>query len=371
MYFQSHRESFLARNMLYNVSADRIAQTSINGTLQDETRLRKKETVSFPLLVKSKNVTTPRSIVYIHVGKTGGTTLEYVLRSSCEWYRDVRVKNKCFKERFSIQSKNESRLSHLVLNTVHIRGNNPAIRDASTFLITVRNPIARLVSSFDHDHVNNTRVIGGVLDRRNSFYKRCFPTAQVLADVLESNNQTDYCYQLGKKTVQGHGNTVINTHLFFNYENYAKMTTQKYPERELLVVRTEALWEDVTQLEVALGGSDQQFANLRSRVSSSFGSEKYPVFSHGSEKFSVRSQLSPRANQVICCFLFREIQVFVKLVQRATNLAESEKEKYTGLLYDDCGVPSKKTTTGNGYPIDFAWKKWATNGNICKSLNVV
>jgi hypothetical protein len=61
------------------------------------------------------------------------------------------------------------------------------------------------------------------------------------------------CYSLGIKTlVLGEGHTTQNTHLNLNYEFYASETIRKYPDREVLVVRTENLWDEIDHLNLAL-----------------------------------------------------------------------------------------------------------------------
>ena len=47
-----------------------------------------------PLHPQSSN----HSIVYVHVGKTGGTTLDQVLQANCRWYQAGFRRRKCLKE---------------------------------------------------------------------------------------------------------------------------------------------------------------------------------------------------------------------------------------------------------------------------------
>ena len=213
----------------------------------------------------------PRIIFYVHVGKTGGTTLNSVLQSNCRLYSKSGAK-KCISN-FQRMQKNESKLSSMVEKTMHIKGRPAHFKPkrpgdkVTTFLFTVRNPITRAVSGFDMTNPKNERRKGSNVT--NFFYFKCFPMAQVLAEVLEnSTSETDnLCYPLGKNTLQGGlGTTNIAKDAYqlkFNYGAFTNLTIQKYPSKEIFVVRTEALWEDMADLEVALGGSHEQFENVK------------------------------------------------------------------------------------------------------------
>ena len=310
----------------------------------------------------------PRIIFYVHVGKTGGTTLSSVLRANCELYSKSGAQ-KCISN-FQRMQKNESKLSSMVQKAMHINGRPARFTTkrpgdkVTTFLFTVRNPITRAVSGFD---MNNPKNSGGKHSNvTHFFYFKCFPTAQVLAEVLEnSTSETDnLCYPLGKYTLQGGlGTTNVLRDAYqlkFNYGAFANLTIQKYPSKEIFVVRTEALWEDMADLEVALGGSHEQFENVKN-IKEDYGSSKY----------SSKSRLTARGKQVLCCFLFRENEIFVELVQRAANLAESEKAQYIDRLYDDCGITSEGAALGVDLPTDFSWSDWVQRGKTCRSLNVV
>jgi hypothetical protein len=153
-------------------------------------------------------------------------------------------------------------------------GDKDFIRDnATSFLFTVRNPIARAISSFNFGHLNNNKRLDSYTKHLKSiFYEKCFPTIEDLAMVLKNgtwfnisksfevqdyrnpnNTNTIDCYSLGIKTlVLGEGHTTQNTHLNLNYEFYASETIRKYPDREVLVVRTENLWDEIDHLNLAL-----------------------------------------------------------------------------------------------------------------------
>jgi hypothetical protein len=48
-------------------------------------------------------------LIYVHVGKTGGTTLAYVLRSNCYWYGDIERKKTATERWVAKRNKDSTR----------------------------------------------------------------------------------------------------------------------------------------------------------------------------------------------------------------------------------------------------------------------
>jgi Sulfotransferase family len=138
-------------------------------------------------IIKSSNA--ERSILYVHVGKTGGTSLDVALLSNCRWYHYSSSRKRCFDNFHKISNNSnittrggESVLSTLTNFTMHCRAWNDfhrGVHHTTSFLFTVRNPIHRAVSAFDMGRNANPSGAGG-RRRKVRFYEECFPTAEDL-----------------------------------------------------------------------------------------------------------------------------------------------------------------------------------------------
>lgn len=95
--------------------------------------------------------------------------------------------------------------------------------------------------------------------------------------------------------MKGNGDPANALHLKFNYQFYLQKTIQQYPNKEVLVIRTEELWEDVESINRALNGTSDEIA----------WSKGYKA-THGSEKYKVKSGLFSEGKVTICCFLHNE-----------------------------------------------------------------
>ena len=127
-----------------------------------------------------------RKILYLHVGKTGGATLDKIFRSNCE-YKSKKLR--CLSE---LPEHHESVLSHLTKYTVHVKPWKKLrqFADITSYLFTVRNPIDRAISAFNMDHLRNTDDLSNSpywLYLKNIFYTQCFPIIEDIASVLSDS----------------------------------------------------------------------------------------------------------------------------------------------------------------------------------------
>lgn len=219
-------------------------------------------------------------------------------------------------------------------------------------MVTVRNPVSRVVSAFNMEHPRNTvkkkdgdttiSLLENVHHTFRTFYLECFPTVEHLAQRLlllgnkrNRRNTTDQeCFVRGSKTLRGQGRPFVASHLKMNYGFYAKDTFGAYPERPVLVARTEHLWDDLKRIDLSLGGNG---------VFSSAGL----AVTHGSEKRAVRDGLSQMGKEIICCYISNELSIYENLVRRAINLSPSEKEETLGQVYQDCGLTNSSWVLAN------------------------
>jgi hypothetical protein len=205
-------------------------------------------------------------LIYVQVGKMGGTTLDSALRFNCYWYSDdIERKNLCNRA-LDRQEKQgfHTMISRSTKATLHLKPKDEFhfwIDEATAFLVTLRNPIARAVSAFNMFHPKNNRDIW----RRKSFtravsafnmqhpnntdfwrpeqeplahapltedfYNGCFPTVEHLAKAIKMADPQNYCYRVGLDTLNANDHAAANLNLRYNYAYYHNMTFHRYPER--------------------------------------------------------------------------------------------------------------------------------------------
>ena len=209
----------------------------------------------------------------------------------------------------------------------------------TSFLFTIQNPILRVASAFDFNHIkNNNKNSAHVNKYRRVFSYHCFPTMEDLVTILSKKQKHEKyideefkivdCFTIGKETLEGFGNTLYNTHLSSNYAWYAKWSIYKYPEREVLALQTDHLWKDILHLNSLLGGNNDLLQGIIGHK-----------FSHGSEFYKISSTLSQKGKEVICCYIRSENEVYKHLIQKAANLKPIEKKEALDELDNDCRIP--------------------------------
>jgi hypothetical protein len=185
------------------------------------------------------------------------------------------------------------------------------------------------------------------------FFGRCFPTVEDWAQTLatttpktltlapkttttasslisnsSSSNHID-CSELAWSSLAG--NIDINkhpvaAHMVFNFHYYTQKTVTKFPSKEVLVVRTENLWQDLGDLDRLLGGDG------------AFGTLHGSSVTHGSEHHKSRNRsISESGAKLLCCALQDELNIFRDLVDR-----KSERDQAGSLIktVTRCGAES-------------------------------
>ena len=321
----------------------------------------------------SPPATKEKGLVYFHVGKTGGETLNRVLRSNCNSMMSKNSRKNCLRLLESTYHE-ELPLSKLVKKSIHvektIRHAKDELRDCGA-LWSVRNPIDRAISALDMANTQNTKQKKKKLSKevgldsspslpwREIFYEHCgFGSAQDLADAIESDrpkhvqiqlNETETmvveCIKEGRNEIEGHGSA--RTHLFFNYAFYKRQADQ-IQQNPIYVLRTEHLWEDVIQTNRMLLGmtvsaasatSEQEVDNPPSWISDLMKlKNSNHMHTHGSEGYIVKSRLNQKQRETFCCYLSEENQIYENLLWTAVNLSSEQKFQTMMKLYQDCGI---------------------------------
>lgn len=282
-----------------------------------------------------------RTMLFVHVGKAGGETVKWRLKVICNQRGSKRKKTRCL-EQFQ---NGESFVSNATIGYMHCDSLRPrwSIDIATTFLVSLRDPIDRIVSWFQYMHPLNclserpsaacnlkkgNQTWGGL------FYQTCFPdVGEFFRSVQVPLLVEDFdCSALALETIQARGPKGPTNHLFFNYQYYANRTTWRFPQKDVVVVRQEMLWDDLRRIESWLGGDP-----LRS-----FETEG-PIINHGSDKFKYRAKLDPLLIPPLCCVIPNEIQIYNDLLDRAVNLEDRHKKFSIQNLLSKCKVDSITT----------------------------
>jgi len=140
-----------------------------------------------------------QTILFVHVGKTGGETIQWRIKLSCKLRRSKLLKEECFQH---FEGEEESALSKATIGYLHCNKLKPtkSLANATAFMFSLRNPIDRIVSWFQYMHPDNcvpNRPSGACnLKKDNSawgvnFYHTCFPDVN------------DFARSLGKMTIKG------------------------------------------------------------------------------------------------------------------------------------------------------------------------
>jgi Sulfotransferase family len=139
-------------------------------------------------------------LVFVHVGKAAGETIVWRIKLSCTLRKNKFLKEECARQ---FQGE-ESSLSKATVGILHCDKLRPrfSIKNATTFLYSLRNPIDRIVSWYQYMHPENC-----FADRPSAacnlkqatnpwgvnFYSTCFPDVN------------DFARSIGKDSILKHG----------------------------------------------------------------------------------------------------------------------------------------------------------------------
>lgn len=165
----------------------------------------------------------------------------------------------------------------------------------------------------------------------HNFYDVCFQEIDAFVQSMKASPSTD-CSKLAIEAVQGNGPKAQSNHLFYNFLYNFNRTVRAFPEKDIMAIRQETLWDDMRSIEQLLGGDPTR----------KFEHEG-PVITHGSEKFRYKANLNPALIPNLCCSIPNEILVYANIVQRALNLNNAQKQASLSALLVKCKQGSLKT----------------------------
>ena len=278
----------------------------------------------------------------------------------------TRDSSECYRP---VINESQSQFSRHVLSHFHV--GSPAftaeekawlLNNTNVFLYTIRDPIDRIVSAFYYhksEFEKKVDVLNGTI--ASEFHGNCFPgdIGNMMSVMRYSGNKTSItkCKRLAEQVMEGQNFGRV-THFRYNYQYYQNYTLGKQPHHAIAVIRMENMWDDIIKLDRMLGGT----GNVKG-----MGAHH----THGSERYSSSSNktLSVANTLYLCCFLYKEMEVYQTFVLRAFNLNAKQKEETLSKLLDHCHVGEIEKLIPREIP--FPWLDLYNKTNQCKNLNMM
>jgi hypothetical protein len=297
-------------------------------------------------------------VILIMPDMTLSTTIfKFFFDSGCFMMRNKAARNNCKRQ------IPKTKLDKILKNVMHVY--NPrvgATMKANCLLFNIRHPVDRVVSWYNQVNPKNCKVgqsnsspaCASIKQIRKdsdgwvaSFFERCFPTIELLAesfaiqtktsiestkrtDVNANSNQTscnDLAYELLQSGEENKNGIAADAACNFRY--YHNKTLKQHPNKEVWVVRSEHVLEDLNALEVLLGGVEGQYnleyaANLTRPVA----------------QYMQKQSVSERVTKLLCCALRDEFVVVNDVLHRAANFNNVLKYQVWSETLDECGFTS-------------------------------
>jgi len=282
----------------------------------------------------TKRQQSPNGGAFVHMGKTGGSTLSILLRNGCHSY----VAHPCRE----IAAEHESLASRRIESYYHVPdfGLLP-VSHHDFYLITMRDPFDRTVSAFVFEHIRNKDARNEEIDefKRPKYEEayRCFPTLQSFVELLgEDSKQFKYPYHKALVVADSctdlaraafHGRVKIYNHLYFGYQRIGTLIPD-ISHQTLYATRQEHLWDDWKTVNDALGQTDvyippnQQVRNMTVLELQN----QLPVTRH----------LTALGRDILCRALKEEYEAYFWILQRAKNLSPHDISQSMAYAKKNC-----------------------------------
>lgn len=268
----------------------------------------------------------PTGGAFVHIGKTGGSTLSTLMRNGCPSV----ILKPCY------HPTDETVVSQRVHAYYHVMdfGLLPASHH-DFYLLSVRDPYDRLVSAFVYEHMRNRHATKN-LQSLNRFQIKvldnayqCFPTLQAFAEYFQQGDPYEFHYPYKYNIVEPtscrdfalavfHGRVRIFHHLYFNYQNILRLIPN-VQQQTILVIRLERLWDDWTAANAYLG---QERDTVVIPNATTDAAAHLRDTSH--LNLPVTKNVSFAGRQAICNALQLEYNAYFWVLRRAKNLQKQD-----------------------------------------------
>lgn len=276
---------------------------------------------------KVDKVSAEHRVCFVHIGKTAGTTLGCYLgfRYDCG--------SKFLKEYFV--STDEFLLPRYTTDVFHRRYNGCRDHEFSVYLLSLRNPLERIMSWFAYEKPSGPH---------SSYYKQtkplfvdCYSTLNELAEHGLGNNddednnseERESCKRRARHAIKG-----TRGYCCHNKYNYGFFNDQIGPSKRIIAIRTEHLLDDWNSIERMLGGTQSLNVTFIRRNVSRPTEAKNDV--------NKQQQISQKARRNLCNALCEEIQIYKKFLNRAENLGKEQVDTSLQEIQETCPQETKE-----------------------------
>ena len=285
---------------------------------------------------------------FVHIGKTGGSSLSVLLRNGCHSW----LQHPCR------TVPNETIASQTIESYYHVADFGLLPKSQHDFyLLTLRDPFDRTVSSFVYEHFLNVQARGevnnikkGVRAEFAQACNKCFPTLETFAAHLDGadfhypHHKSEIAFESCQDFARAvfHGRVRIFHHMFFNYRKIQSLIPNPL-QQTLLVTRLEYLWQDwasanhfignhIVSMSNELKTSDgKQSGKPSTNRQSSFGvnASKQTQHIRNTANFTlpVTRDLTDQGREILCRSLQPEYDSYFWLIGHAQNLEKTDLVK--------------------------------------------
>ncbi|MGK3740236.1 MAG: hypothetical protein ACI90V_007085 [Bacillariaceae sp.] len=298
------------------------------------------------------------TIGYIHIGKTGGSTISNLLRNGCN----------SFSSSGNIPCHpnipNETIISKLVEYYYHVPDFfRLPTSNHQNYIISIRDPFDRTISSLLYHHPDNVKYYNIKETQKQKYYgpivyHKCFPTLEIFSSLLTGDttetNSCNYPYppsymEIGNCTEFAcaaiHGKIRFFVHLFFNYRNilYTKLPTlttntttstnsdpkeQQQRQRQIYVIRQEYLENDWSIINKLFGESGVVGIPTATTSFRNISGIKLPV----------TRDISLEGRNKLCIALKTEYIAYFEILQKAKNINDNDMKKSIQIATSNCPI---------------------------------
>ena len=261
----------------------------------------------------------------MHVGKSGGESVSTSLSAHCEWYMRPQRKRQCYE---ALGDEDTAFNRHVKCVQHGFVRNQTWLEKSSSVLFYLRNPVSRFISAYNFA-MNNGKLNDSYVLRH--LYQECFPSLHNLTSIMNATDHVSHhrkCHHRGKFLFEGRIQSVAHTH--YNLKHYYKSMLHSQISKEILVIRTEHLWDDIVSLDVLLGG-DGLFEHYGTHETHVANEKK--IMKESLDDFTKSEKVT------FCCWLHSEYEVYLDIMSLAVNLDDQQKyEALKDSFYDQCNA---------------------------------
>jgi len=283
---------------------------------------------------------------FIHIGKTGGSTLCLVLRHACHSF----VRKPCPSKSKNLSNETYASLLSTYYHVPDFTNGKLSKIPYEFYIFSIRDPLLRTISAFLYEHPENkiaeetykhkitspgakqkfaAKIRPSVVKGKQYFYYDCFPTLEDFALYLGNytpapNKNANDCAKIAKKIFTINSR---NSHLFWNFENVMSLTKKggNNGTADTLLVRNEFKWRDWITANRWLGqeGFIATYPRSIARNSQAYSAP-------------ITKDLSSAGKENICRALKKEYSIYFELLKKAVNLSSKDKQDSLQIARDNC-----------------------------------